>query len=271
MIFTDFENNYTFPDKFFNNEVAVTTKEAYKRDTSYWEAVRVEPLTKKQKELVVYKDSLEAVINSKEYQDSVQAAYNKIQLTDIFWDGFGFRNNEKKSHILFASIPQLLDFELIGGFRAGPRVSYSRRWENGQRLSTWGSLNMGFRNKDIQGDFYGFFRYNPHRLADVVLWGGRDFSSINPFEAVLNQLRSSNYILNDYIGGSHRFEIVNGLYLGIDGRFNDRHPLEGFDTQSLVDTWVTDDEPIEFEAHQAWIMNARLSYTPHQKLSLIHI
>jgi hypothetical protein len=69
MHYSDYENNYAFPPKFFGNEVSVTTREAYKRDSTYWKASRPEPLTIKQQKLVAHKDSVFAVHNSKPYKD----------------------------------------------------------------------------------------------------------------------------------------------------------------------------------------------------------
>jgi len=70
-----------------------TTIEAYKRDSSYWNDIRVEPLTEKEKEVVYLRDSIEAVLNSKAYKDSIQAEYNRVTIMDVIWDGVGFRNH----------------------------------------------------------------------------------------------------------------------------------------------------------------------------------
>jgi len=89
--YSEYENNYVFPAKFFGNEVSVTTREAYNRDSTYWKASRPEPLTIKQQKLVAYKDSVFAVHNSKPYKDSIQALYNKVTFMDLVWDGVGYR------------------------------------------------------------------------------------------------------------------------------------------------------------------------------------
>ncbi|MBC7425352.1 MAG: carboxypeptidase-like regulatory domain-containing protein, partial [Bacteroidia bacterium] len=46
--FTDYELDYKFPKRFFNNELSATTLEAYKRDSAYWVSLRKEPLTIKE-------------------------------------------------------------------------------------------------------------------------------------------------------------------------------------------------------------------------------
>jgi len=264
--FSEFQNNYTFPPRFFKNEVAVTTKDAYKRDSMYWDSIRVVPLTEVEREVVDYRDSVDAIVNSDAYQDSIQAEYNKIQPLEIFWDGVGFRNNQKKSHLLLPPLPALIQFEFVGGFRIGPWLSYSRQWENGQRFSFWGQTSMGIENKDVIGEFSTFYRYNAMRFSDIRLKAGRDFESVNNFESILNQLKSSNYILNDYIRLSHRFEVVNGLFFKIGGNLDNRHSVEGLKTQAFINDIVNNDgPPLVFDDYVAFITETSLSYTPGQK------
>ena len=266
IFYSDFEKDYAFPDKFFGTEIAVTTREAYKRDSIYWKNLRPEPLTPDQIKIISRADSIRAVHSSKAYRDSIQAKYNKVTLADLFWTGVGFRDHEKKRHIYFSSIPDLLDFELVGGLRIGPYISGFKRWESGRYLWMSSHMNIGFKNKDLQGGFSGNFFYNPHRLSSVDFAIGRSFYSINPFDAYLNQLRTSNYILHDRISVGHRFEIVNGLYLNTNFHYTDRQSLEGYDTETLIDSIFNDDTtPLEFEDYQGFITNFSLSYTPQQK------
>lgn len=265
LLYTDYENNYAFPPRFFGNEVSVTTREAYERDTSYWKTARPEPLTVKQQKLVAYKDSVFAVHNSKPYKDSIQALYNKITFMDLIWDGVGFRDHERKRSIFFGPIPDLLDFAIVGGFRAGPYVSGFKRWKNGRWINTYANAHMGFKNKDVQGEGGARFRYNPKRLADVYFSGGREFEAINSYDAYLNQLRNSNYFLNDFFSFGHRFEIVNGLYLRTNFKLNNRQSTAGYITDSFVGNIIEDEAPEDFAPYKAFISNISIAYTPKQK------
>ena len=47
VVYSNYELDVTFPKRYFSNEVGVTTAEAYERDSSYWDRIRPEPLTKK--------------------------------------------------------------------------------------------------------------------------------------------------------------------------------------------------------------------------------
>lgn len=153
--YTNFENNFNFPEKFFSNEIAITTKEAYKRDSSYWNSLRPEPLTIKEQDMVTYRDSIEARHNSPAYKDSVEATYNKITLGEVLIHGVGFRNYKKIKNFYVSSLFEAIDFEVIGGFRVASYLSQFKRWENGRML--WTSTDMGLLTeifKDLEMYFF---------------------------------------------------------------------------------------------------------------------
>ncbi len=263
--YENFENNFVFPEKFFNNEVAVTTKEAYKRDSSYWNSTRPEPLTVKEQDMVTYRDSIEAKHNNPEYKDSVEAKFNKITFGEILYSGVGFRNYRKKKSLSISSLFNSIDFEVVGGFRLGSFIHQFKRWENGKMLWTSTSFDLGLTNKDFQGNGNVFFRYDPHRLADIHIRGGRSFYSINSDDAYLNQLKISNFILHDNFGGYHRIELFNGFYLKTGAYFSDRQSIEGYNSTSLLNRIIDETDPLQFENYQALISEVTVSYTPKQQ------
>ncbi|MGB3466028.1 MAG: DUF5686 and carboxypeptidase regulatory-like domain-containing protein, partial [Cyclobacteriaceae bacterium] len=265
--YRDMDINYEFPEKFFNNEVSVIKQEAYDRDSTYWNATRPEPLNQEEQALIHYKDSIHNAVNSKEYQDSIQQAYNKIKFMELFLEGVGFRNNEKKSHLYLSSVTGMIGFEPIGGFRFSPYAGYFRRLENGKMLNAFGGVSVGFRNSDVQGNFNYWMRYDPHHLGDISIAVGRAFYSINSFDAYLNQLRASNFILHDRLTVTHRRELFNGFYAHLGFNLNDRKSLEGYDTDSFINGIgvIEDTETLEFEDYRAIITEARISYTPGQR------
>ena len=266
ILYSDFEKDYAFPPKFFGNEIAITTREAYKRDTTYWKNLRPEPLTKEQQIIVHRTESIAAIRNSKVYQDSIQKKFNKVTFMDLAVDGIGFRNHEKKQRIYISSIPSLIDFELVGGLRVGPYLSYFKRWENGQILNTSGNFNIGIKNQDLQGNAWAWWYYDAHRQASASISGGRSFYSINSYDAYLNQLKTSNYILHDYFTVDHRIELVNGLYFYAQSSLANRQSIQDYDSETIIDSLFNDNEPaLEFEDYQALLSTFSLSYTPRQK------
>ena len=263
--YSDYQIDYPFPPKFLGVEVAVTTQEAYDRDSLYWNLNRPEPLTTKQQQMVLYRDSVEAAHKDPAYLDSLDGAYNKITLGEVFIHGMGFRNYQKKRRIYIGSLLELINFEVIGGFRFGPYMNYFKRWENEKFLSVSGSGSFGVRNKDVIGNAFLMYRYNPFKQGDIFLRGGRSFFSINFFDAYLNQLRASNYILNDNFGITHRIELFNGFYISNAFDWRNRKSLEGLNTRSIINEVIDEVPPIEFEDYQAFITQTSISYTPKQR------
>ena len=265
--YSDRVNHYPFPEKFFGNEIAVVTKEAYERDTLYWQSIRPEALSVQQKKMIDYRDSIQAVRTSKVYLDSVDAEFNKVKITDILYNGIGYRSQVKKRELYISSLPELVEIGEVGGFRiALPYVTYFKKWEDERFIFTSGSINMGLKNNDIQG-YLGFHvRYDPHRQGFLYIRTGRSFHTINGNDAYLNLLRTSNFILNDRVDLNHRIELFNGFY--IDSRFDysARKSLEDFDNKTFINRILDDDSaPITFEPYQALITTVTLSYTPGQK------
>jgi hypothetical protein len=71
IVYSEMKPNYPFPDKFFSNEVSITTREAMERDSIYWTGQRAEPFTWEQQSVASYRDSIHRVHKSKAYLDSI--------------------------------------------------------------------------------------------------------------------------------------------------------------------------------------------------------
>jgi hypothetical protein len=264
-IYSAYEKDYVFAPRFFGSEVSVTTREAYKRDSIYWNTVRTEPLTEEQRKVITYRDSLEAAHNTKAYIDSVEAKFNKITLGEVLYHGIGFRKEATKRNIYVSPLLGLIGFEVIGGFRLGPHVSYFRRFENGRAMFTSASFNLGLKNMDWTGGYNFWSRYDAHHIGDVSARIGRNFYSINSFDAYLNQLRISNYILHEHLDLFHRRELFNGFYVSTDLGLHNRMPVTGYDPTSIINQVVEEDEPLAFQTYQALISQIKVSYTPWQR------
>jgi hypothetical protein len=264
--YSEYSHNHRFPDDFFGNEVAVTTQEAYQRDGAYWADTRTEALASREAELIRLRDSIQQVHNSPEFRDSVEQLYNRINLLEIAWDGIGLRSWRDKTHLYVGSLASMIDFNPVGGWRVGPYASHFKRFSNGHILSNSGTLNYGVQNGDLQGNFSSWFRYDPFRLGDISLSGGRSFEPIFAFDAYLNLLRPSNYILRDALRANHRIELFNGFYINSTAEINDRSPITDYRVGSFLQDVVGDgEELVDFERYQAFITTNAISYTPGQR------
>lgn len=269
--FKQHELKCAFEDDFFGNEVAVSEKAAYERDTTYWQQIRSEPLNIKQTQVANYRDSVDYVINSKPYKDSVEAMYNKIEPLEVLWFGVGLQHHEKQNRWYFSSLASLLGFNIIGGFRVGPTVDFSKKLNDGRIIRATASPSIGIKHQDFQGYLATDFLYDPHRQARAALRFGRDFAAINLYDAYLNIIQPANFILVDYIRAKHSFELFNGLYLNTKLDYMWRQDIpDGIST--VFENWFPTqeaeeffDEPLQFEPHQSLITDVELSYTPAQK------
>src|SRR5690554_7841443 len=67
-------SNYNFKPDFkkglFGNELAVTTEEAYERDSTYWSGKRLTPLTEEEQRFIKQRDSIENLFTKTSYLDS---------------------------------------------------------------------------------------------------------------------------------------------------------------------------------------------------------
>lgn len=260
----DFVLNPAYPKRFFKNEIAVTTRDAYERDSSYWTNIRPEPLSKDEQAMVRRRDSIEAITSSQAYKDSVEALYNRVRLAEVLYDGVGFRKEEKR-WLFLSSILSLTNWSVVGGWRFGPYASYFYRFKNGRFISTYGNFNMGVKNLDPQGNFSFRYRANPMNFTDFWFYTGRNFTSINWFDAYLNQLQVSNYILEDQLGVGFRRELLNGLFFRATANLRDRRSVEEYQFRTFLDEVFDDPEPFELLHHQSLSTNFSLSYTPFQR------
>ena len=224
-------------------------------------------MTQKETKLVLYKDSLETIYNSDEYKDSIQADFNKIELVEVFWEGIGWQNHRKKQSIFITSLPQMINFDIIGGFRLGPWFQYFRRFEDGKSYRTSNSFSIGQINKDLIGRTWHNFRYDPFHLADINFVFSRSYPTFNPNDAILNYFKTINYYQRTNVGIGHRREFINGLYLFTGADWQNRSDITHLKQFTGLEQVIEVGDPIVFDAYNAFITDIQLSYTPFQKYS----
>lgn len=259
--------NPIFEKGHFGPMVSLTTKDAYERDSSYWSQIRPEPLKTKEAKLVKSVDSIKAIRNSQEYKDSMEALYNKVTLTEVIYDGLGFRKDDKR-HLYITPLLSLLNYHVVGGWRINPYASYFHRFNNGTYLATQNSFSWGIKNGDINGFQGVLYRYNPFKFGDIRINYSRYYSSINNYDAFLNQLSVSNYIRTEHVNFYHRIELFNGFFFSTNLSYDRRSSIDNLNFNTTVNQWVGDRDPLEFEDYDALVSDIRISYSPGQQYML---
>lgn len=254
-----------FEKRYFNNELSVTEKEAYEKDTTFWNEKRTTTLTEEEQKFILYKDSIEAAHNKTEYLDSVDRAFNKITALKVLWLGVDHRNRTKRIQWTLNSVAAFVRPIYIAGPRLAPGFSYYKKWENETYIDTYSEVTYGIVNKDIKGNIWATYRYDPFHFGNVRLRLSNDFDVIRSFDAITQIYKRSNFIETSKIGVGHFRELVNGLYFDADFEFSERRPVGNYKFVTWFDNAIPNEEPTDFTTYQASVLELTLSYTPGQK------
>lgn len=257
--------NPQFANKFFNNEVAVTAKEAYEKDTTFWTSARTTQLTPEEKNYIILKDSLRDRLNRKEYLDSIDAVFNKVTFWKIAWFGVDHRNREKQTQWTINSIAASSRPVYIAGPRVAPGFSYFKKWKDQRSIDSYGELSYGFLNKDIKGRMWGRYRYDPFHLGTIGASFSHDFDAIRSYDAISQIFKRSNFIEATGMSAFFDYEIFNGFYINPEFSFTERRTLSGYKFVQVLDSALNNDNPSDFKSYQAAIAEITVSYIPGQK------
>lgn len=263
--YSNYQLNPVFPKKFFNNEVGITTQQAYERDSSYWDTLRPIPLTKEEQRQKFKQDSLTALFSKQEYIDSIDAVFNKVTFLKVAVFGVEHRNRKKKTQWWVSSVVDLIEPFNIAGPRIGPDAGYFKKFENQQWVDFTANITMGVLNKDLRGYARTYHRYNPKRFGTYQFYYSHNIDQIIGYAPILDYIDPSNYYMRDKILGNHLIEIVNGLFLGTTASLERRSSIGNLEFYNLWGDYLQTAPPIDFEPYNAFRTNIYLNYTPFQK------
>jgi len=267
--YKDFELNKTFDRKYFGVEVSATAHSAYERDSSFWQTIRTEPLTKKEIRYIRYKDSIYTATHTKIYLDSVDRVINKITPKKLLITGLTFNDHEKERRWYIGSLAQLYQPFQFGGTRISIFFDYSKTFKSRKAIFLRNNLSYGIRNHDVNGNISFTKLYNPFNRSYYHITLERNFEFIFQGDAWINMLKRSNIYLKNGLGIGHSFEIGNGLYLFTDMNAAFRRSVSDYKINSKVDSLfgdiLEDNQPVYFEPYNAVYGQVRLEYTPRQR------
>lgn len=262
--FKSYNFNPNFPARFFNNELSITEKEAYNKDSTFWQDKRVGVLTPEEREYIAVKDSIKDYHNRKEYLDSIDAAFNKVTALKVLWWGVDHRNRAKKTQWTINSLAAFIRPIMIAGPRLAPGFSYFKKWENERFVDSYSEFSVGLLNGDPKGFTNWSYRYDPFHFGTLRANFSHSFDVIRGYDAITQIYKRDNFIETTEITIGNNYELLNGLYLDTDVSMSERRSLEGYRFLN-VDDVLPNNEPDKFETYQAFIIDATLSYTPNQK------
>lgn len=263
-VFREYDFSPNFSDKFFNNELSVTEKEAYDKDSTFWSEKRENELSDEESKFIAVKDSIYESENRKEYLDSVDNVFNKVTALKVLWWGVDHRNRAKKTQWTINSLAALIRPIYIAGPRVSPGFNYFKKWKNEKFIDSYSEVSMGFLNSDLKGSTNWMYRYDPFRFGTLDASFSHDFDVIRDFDAITQIYKRDNFIETTELSLGNNIEIFNGFYLETNLSFSERRSLKGYKFLNTDDILANND-PTDFQSYQALIANATISFTPNQK------
>jgi hypothetical protein len=263
--FSNYVFNPTFANKFFNNELAVTEKEAYDKDTSFWSQTRTVELTDEERAYIIAKDSIHDYQNRKEYLDSIDAIFNKVTVLKVLWFGVDHRNRDKRHQWTISSLAAIARPLYIAGPRVAPSFYYFKKWADERSIDSYVETSYGFLNQDIKGRGWIRYRYAPFHFGTARISFSHEFDAIRSYDAITQIYKRENFIETTMLKLGNEYELFNGFYADADFSFAERRSLEGYNFLDILDESLPNNDPLDFESYQALIGTLTLSYTPKQK------
>ncbi|MEJ8803615.1 DUF5686 and carboxypeptidase regulatory-like domain-containing protein [Pontibacter sp. H249] len=268
---------------FTKKEVLAIEKEANKRDSAYWAAIRPVPLTQEEVKDYTKKDNIEVIKNSKAYQDSVDHIRNKPTIGNFLFGGYTFNNTYKRIRYNFDPIvgltggASILQYNTVEGVSADVRMRYVQRFEDRRSYAIEPTVRYGFSNEKLNAKLMLSYSYNPFKSSTISVEGGRYVYQINNLEPISPFVNSiytlaleRNYTKlyqRDFKQVLYRTELLNGLTFNGIINYAHRMPL-----QNTTDfTFRKSDGEDESRFTPNVPGNAELrdaSFIPHQALTL---
>lgn len=263
--FSNYNFNPQFVAKYFGNEVAVTEKEAYDKDSSYWNQTRTITLTEEEKAFIIAKDSIRDFQNRKEYIDSVDRIFNKVTFLKVLWFGIDHRNRENKSQWTLSSIAATTRPLYIAGPRIAPSFYYFKKWANERSIDSYTEASIGILNSDVKGRTWWRYRYDPFHFGTANIQFSHDFDVIRSYDAITQIYKRENFIETTSGSIGNSYELFNGFYADIDFEFSERRSINGYKFLTIFDDELPNNDPTEFVTYQAAVSELSINYTPKQK------
>lgn len=263
--FSNYNFKPNFSARFFNNELSVTTDEAYEKDSLFWKEQRSVSLTKEEQRFILVRDSIHDVLNRKEYLDSIDKVFNKVTFLKVIWFGVEHRNRPKKVQWSINSLAAILRPLYPAGPRIAPGFNYFKKWEDQRTLDINTEISYGFLNHDIKGNITGNYLYNPFKQARLKFGFDHDFDAIVSYDAITQIYKRSNFIEATSLDIGQTQEYVNGLYVDFNFQFCERRSINGYKKLGFLDEVIPNDDFKPFEGYQALLGDVTVTYTPGQK------
>lgn len=273
--YSNYNFDPTFNENTFGREILSFEKEATKKDSTYWNALRPVPLTKEEVTDYMVKDSIKVIRKSKKYLDSIDAKNNKLSWSFPL-SGYSYRNSYNKWSFSIDSPIENLNFNTVQGWNSTVGMRYFKTLnETGKWVNFGTNFNYGFSDKKLRPTAFFGYKWNNTSRPILRFSGGittRQFNSQNPISNFYNTISSIYFERNykkiyekTYANVSFSREITNGIRFNSSLEFADRKPLintTDYSAKNIKDREYSSNDPRNatnfspsFTQHQIWSLN----------------
>jgi len=265
--FSDYQLNRKFPRGHFGLEVSSTSQEAYEKDSTFWNAVRTEPLSRQQELYARYQDSISRYMKSEAYLDSMDRVLNKITWKKVLIFGQIFNDHRKERMWILPPVTTIIQPVAFGGARLKLAAGYRKTYPDRTTLNWDADISYGFRNSDINGTIGVQRKYNPFNKGMFGIKAGRNFEFIYAGDAWVNVLKRSNIFLNNSMELSHEIELFNGVTVMNTFEVALRRSVADYKVGNNADSLfgIANDPPVEFDPYNATYNQVKLYFTPRMR------
>lgn len=222
-VYSNYNFNPQFDKKTFGNEQLSFDTDANKKPDSYWNAQRPIPLTAEERNDYIKKDSIEVVINTKAYKDSLDKINNRFSYFSPVL-GYNYNNSYENWTISYTGILKKLGFNTVQAYHLAPSFYFTKRNPDKVTYTTFGTdLNYGFAEKRFRATGTVSRKFNNFTNRIITITGGNTIEQFNPENPIIRVVNSvstlffrDNYMKlydNSFMRLSYQEEPINGIYL----------------------------------------------------------
>ena len=262
--YSNYELKKFFKKGYFGNEVSSTSAEAYLKDSTFWQSVRTEPLSRQQELYARYQDSIYRYQRSIAYLDSMDRVLNKITWKKMLIFGQIFNDHKKERMWILPPITSIFQPVAFGGARLKLAGAYRKTFPSRKKLTLDAEVSYGFRNQDVNGAVGVQHLYNPFNKGEFSVKASRNFEFIYSGDAWVNVLKRSNIFLNNAVEIEHGLDIFSGVRLMNSFQVAFRRSVTDYKVGNNADSifGIPNEPPVDFDPYNATYNQVKIYYTP---------
>ena len=273
----------------------IIEKDAAKKDSAYWAAIRPIPLSDIEMKSIWMRDSVKselALINQKNSDSTVNGKKKSKFLTTVKNIGTGHTwSDTTGTSFYFGGLFDLkkISFNTVDGFLYGTDFRFSKRWKNESAFYLFPELKWSFSRERLMWRVSGNFNFSKLKPKQIYFSSGitsRDIGTGGSINTLLNSETSlffkKNYLKlyeSRFFSLGYGSQITNGLRINFIARYEDRRVLSNttdfafikssraYTDNSPVNRYLeTGSNPINLlrnQKHVDFVTN--VTFTPRQK------